>query len=631
MKPYRIVPRLVVVSVCCGAWANDPPKPQAASAAAVKLTDSPLALPDSAASLGFDWSVLKAGRATVSVLNKSGDTVNVTAPPVPMSCPSPCTNQSFAVTPPSASIGSYRTAVFTVTVPADALPGDYSGTFSLVGDSKTTAPFLQPVWVKPAVSKVAAALYRDSPCGRCFSSPDAMVAGSGPGTGALVSDNGNAVLAHWKQTAEGMRLQFDGPPAAGVYKGDMPWGPPSAKTSVAVTLTVSDLVVYPLIVILLGTTLAYLVKRYLGVSRITLDLRRRDAELGELWQRNRRLFLSTVRHPPLSGYSLAADITAKRTQIHDALKNIDRQWLLSSLDDKDADYQTALTNITALQTAIAAWPDFGSALIKLAGVLRNARDTIQVADLVPPDPRLAVPAFAKVARSLLAGSEITTDVFLTSRQSVTDETTFTINWIAAYNLLKNTTGRFRDIDPRSLSDPQKAIQQAIEPRLVSAWKHLFDAVKQADLDAVVASGSDGDAAEVAVRQLEDQIAVSMDRLRMPSRIVTFGLAGPLFSRLPDLDLDTTTSPQPAVDDRARARMLRDRIRRDDVLSFFFAVAIAVLTGLNTYYLALPFGSLKDYVGLFLWAAATKATLDILSAVLDKMAPLQTAPPPKPAS
>jgi hypothetical protein len=373
------------------------------------------------------------------------------------------------------------------------------------------------------------------------------------------------------------------------------------------------------------------VKRYLGVSRITLDLRRRDAELGELWQRNRRLFLSTVRHPPLSRYSLAGDITAKRTQIHDALKNIDRQWLLSSLDDKDADYQTALNSITALQTAIAAWPDFGSALLKLAGALRSARDTVQVADLVPPNPTLAVPAFAKVAQSLLAGSEITMDVFATSRQSVTDQTTFTTNWVAAYNLLKNTTGRFRDIDPSSLSDPQKAIQQTIEPRLVSAWKHLFDAVKQADLDAIVASGSDGDAAEVAVRQLEDQVPVSMDLLRMSSRTLTLGLVGPHFSRLPDLDLDTTTSPQPAVDDRARARMLRDRIRRDDVLSFFFAVAIAVLTGLNTYYLALPFGSLKDYVGLFLWAAATKATLDILSAVLDKMAPLQTAPPPKPAS
>ena len=60
-----------------------------------------------------------------------------------------------------------------------------------------------------------------------------------------------------------------------------------------------------------------------------------------------------------------------------------------------------------------------------------------------------------------------------------------------------------------------------------------------------------------------------------------------------------------------------------VLWLAIAVLIAILTGLNSYYFSQPFGTLKDYVGLFLWAAGTKATLDILGAVLDKLAPLRT--------
>ena len=57
-------------------------------------------------------------------------------------------------------------------------------------------------------------------------------------------------------------------------------------------------------------------------------------------------------------------------------------------------------------------------------------------------------------------------------------------------------------------------------------------------------------------------------------------------------------------------------------TFLFAVTIALLTGLNSYYFSQPFGTLKDYVGLFLWAAGTKAALDILGMVLDRLIPVR---------
>ena len=49
--------------------------------------------------------------------------------------------------------------------------------------------------------------------------------------------------------------------------------------------------------------------------------------------------------------------------------------------------------------------------------------------------------------------------------------------------------------------------------------------------------------------------------------------------------------------------------RDAGIGASSAFGIALLTGLNQYYLGQPFGSLKDYVGLFLWAARKDGEYD----------------------
>ena len=73
----------------------------------------------------------------------------------------------------------------------------------------------------------------------------------------------------------------------------------------------------------------------------------------------------------------------------------------------------------------------------------------------------------------------------------------------------------------------------------------------------------------------------------------------------------------------RAKILRDRIQRDYIWSFLFVLFIATLTGLQNFYIGQPFGTLKDYIGLFLWAAGTKAAMDILGMVLDRLPVIST--------
>lgn len=76
---------------------------------------------------------------------------------------------------------------------------------------------------------------------------------------------------------------------------------------------------------------------------------------------------------------------------------------------------------------------------------------------------------------------------------------------------------------------------------------------------------------------------------------------------------------PEVTDKRRAAFLVRAIREGDIAVALFAIVIAELIGLNTKYLGYKsFGTIKDYVDLFVWGAGTKATLDIVTAVLDRI-------------
>jgi hypothetical protein len=76
---------------------------------------------------------------------------------------------------------------------------------------------------------------------------------------------------------------------------------------------------------------------------------------------------------------------------------------------------------------------------------------------------------------------------------------------------------------------------------------------------------------------------------------------------------------PEVTDKRRKVFLVRAIREGDIAVAIFAVVIAELIGLNTKYLGFkPFGTVKDYIDLFVWGAGTKATLDIVTTLLDRV-------------
>jgi hypothetical protein len=531
------------------------------------------------------------------------------------------------VNPSTATIGPADTQVFQLGIsgPRVPLPGDYSGALILTDSSGATVPFRQQIWVKPLVTKISRLQIRLLPCGQCILSYAKVVlpnAAGNPPAATLFTDAGHSLFAWWRRTADGLDVQFDDAPAAGIYKGDIPWGPPSAKSTIGATVTVSDLIVWPLLVIVGGILLAFLVKRYLGLSRIVLDLRRRDAELGELWEKNRRKFQTVAQHQLFAGYSIEADVVHKRQETRNLLDAIAGRWLSSSLDEKDADYKKALDNIALLQAAIGAWPAFATTLDQLAVALRELRNIIRPTDRIPATASPDLPTFATEAQMVLRGVAISIEAFAPRRTSAADAVALTTSWTASYGTVKDTTVRFRSIDRTNLSEAQKSSLDSIEQNLITAWKHLFDVKRQADLDSAGASGSEEDSAETNLRKLEQDLGVSLSALPLTFRALAFTEATQVIPGISGLLLEERDPSVSGVNDRERVKILRDRIRRGDTISLLFALAIAIVTGLNSYYLGQPFGSLKDYVGLFLWAAGTKATLDIIGLILDKLLPLR---------
>jgi hypothetical protein len=98
---------------------------------------------------------------------------------------------------------------------------------------------------------------------------------------ALRSDAGDSITANYRCNAAKVReLAIDEPSAAGKYEGDITLGQYPEKTTLDLTVVAKDIVLYPILVIVVGTYLAFLVKRYLGVVRIAWGLREQEAELA---------------------------------------------------------------------------------------------------------------------------------------------------------------------------------------------------------------------------------------------------------------------------------------------------------------------------------------------------------------
>lgn len=620
---------------------------------AQQSSPTPFVLVDPAKSpVVFSWTQLKNGSANVVAFNSSAVEIKVTASLTPLD-PFPIDSSSttplpIVVSPPSVTpIASLHSQSFALRLSQTAapLPGTYAGLLVVQDISGKTAPFTQEVRVtvdgpQPLVPKVTVTMWRlfplgdDSPwCGQDVSiplrDPHAAEALHGALVGALRNDAGGWTRVRWKETVQSASnpniqasptqavplLFVDPPPAAGKYEGDLTLSRDPEKASLTLTVIAKDNVVPPILVIVVGTYLAFVVKRYLGVKRITWSLREKEAELGDAYRKSATQFRDISRGQSFATYSISADVEAKRQEILDHLTAIEKSWATSIASD-NTDYTAACSLLQSLQSGIAAWPSLAEGLAALSSAFQLATNEIDGSLMEPTTTDPGSPTFFEQVNDLLQGRAIPVVNLPQLSANVAAATALTVNWTKAVTNAVTITGKVRETKlPPKATDEQKTDFEALRDLTAALWVHLWGIRSSADLDNILGPGGDFDSVNTHFAQMKIELpSIRPRKLTTPSMAGSGELAEvPLPSWFSNIS-EALSTP----DDSERATSFRAAIFRYDLASTLFAGAIGLLTGLNLFYLGKPFGTFQDYVALLLWAAGTKAALDVVVAVLDKL-------------
>jgi hypothetical protein len=187
-----------------------------------------------------------------------------------------------------------------------------------------------------------------------------------------------------------------------------------------------------------------------------------------------------------------------------------------------------------------------------------------------------------------------------------------------FGVRQDLTAEYRALSMKSgLSPEVRTVLATALNQIVSLWVKLWAIEDSAGLNALLVNGGDITQCTIQLEQVKALLGSGVRRSLTTATAALFSASSDKarvedwFRSPGDLDL-------PANDQR-RAKLLEQRITRSDVQSSLFAGFVGLLTGLNLFYVGKPFGTFADYVSLFLWAAGTKAALDILLAVIDKLA------------
>lgn len=423
---------------------------------------------------------------------------------------------------------------------------------------------------------------------------------------------GGSSTVTWKpvpdSTARNAELTVESLPSAGRYEGDLNFGSSQDKNSaVTVYVIAKDFILWPILVIVFGILLAWGISRYTKVLRMVWTLRKQEADLGKSFQESQAQFARATQSTPSRRYSIAVDLRKQRHDLVGLFSQVERKWAPDLTNDPD--YQQATTKLQSLQSAIVQWGQFGSALASLNDSLVQAESEIDGSKVLLQEP--GDPALFSMVRSLLQGSAIKIADLSALMQDVQDKTRLLAHWREANKEAASTTAHFQDLASQELTAAQTDLRHQAEGRLVVVWQHLWGGDLQA-IDSMTASGGDLDSAKGDIAQIEEELHRVLRTFRLvaaPAGSTAEQLWGSVFFPSAVQDL-------PASDSR-RAALLQHSLLIGDTLATICALVIALLTGLSVKYFGQSFGTAEDYIGLFLWGAGTKATLDIITSIVGK--------------
>lgn len=622
------------------------------------LPVSPLQLTEEAKDdSGFTWKQLISGQAIIAVWNSSQADMEGAVRFTDFSSPDGrvLTNISavpFGVTSkgstklPKLEITRLVLAVKVVNG-AKPQPGSYTGFVIIEDGTKQFAPFSKQMTIKvagpsPALPKLTATAWRLIPFSPFWWSKaslplkDADVypdpTNKHQFIGFVDADTGGYAPVWWlrnRRKSDGYMVadvHVDRLPHAGKYDGSVSFHKDNVSSTddLELTLIAKDIVVWPIISIIGGIYVAFIAKRYLGVLRITWTLLKQEAAIGDAYKHAQEQFTNATRGTSYGRYSIAQDVNKQREFILGLIDKVDEQRWLTDLTSNQ-NYKDATEALGVLEAQIGDWAALGRDLSSLATTLSTVTTGIDWSVKLPPKDEENWPVLCEKARNLLIGRPKKMAELGDLHKKAVDTTDLLKSWDSVNKRIKPAAKELAQWRQRNdLTPAQNDALNTAHDQLVIVWKRLWQAETSADLASICSAGSELDSVEIALAKIDSApstrtkvgyVATPLDLIR---RLGPTPRVAPFLLKPDYLSIDHL----PANDTR-RFALLTKAITFGDFASALLAFTVALLTGLNENYLGKPFGTIQDYIVLFLWAVGTKATLDIVTSVLDRYLPAQS--------
>jgi hypothetical protein len=400
-------------------------------------------------------------------------------------------------------------------------------------------------------------------------------------------------------------LYFDHLDYPGTYSGTIAADPDAEDGQIELSVTVKHDPLWPILVMLGSGGLAVLLYHY-GENH--LFRRRRlssDIEALAVPYEDALEGSGTDKRPKLPAgfrnYDIHCDMYTQQHMLRERVRNL--PWRIIRLDS-NPEYKALRGEVDSYKTIIDQWPSFPAALDELENRLTKAAG----ANSNPS------PSFLADGGMLIKGQPIKLNEVQAVLDNIAATTRLAITWVELVNWYAVVGAKFIALNPKTLPDDVQLFyrqaarflnESAAELRRVESIEELTELGTRANLrnaeklvDQLAPLQQPGYAGAASSLDLEAFDSRPMDQLSITS---------------------ARAADQPGSAS-ARAAVMRSEssIRGWNWLFFIVAVAVAILSGLQSFYFDKAFGSVADYIGVFLWAFAATTLLEGIVSALDRV-------------
>jgi hypothetical protein len=428
-----------------------------------------------------------------------------------------------------------------------------------------------------------------------------------------------------------LSVVFDRPwGLVGTYTGEIDFLPGDAQRgTVDLTVNVKDVILWPLLTLWVGITLARRVQHFLTVHRTTLRLLRRLDQVGLHFARLRK---------SIYGYSVTESFQAQRDRLREAIRDWDHSHYGEPTAEEREELESDIVRpLDRLEDQVQAWSEFRQKLDRLRYRLLEQAGPVMSAAVPPEDLETqdAKPRFYRASEQLLSGTKLELSQVPDYDERIDKAAELAEMWGSLYNLASLIREAIGEIQMRraELSETEQEMLATARHNLNSAVRDLWEASDLDDLRERETRAELKRAQDLA-RQLLDPWVYDLDTVRTSVEIDTTAEEGleegaypiktvnPLLRtytqiegyRMPRLDFETYERLD--TDEERIAYVDRTLLLGERTVTLI-ALFVALVVGLDRYFTT-NFGTLSDYLTLLVSGVTAKVGLEVVNLALSRL-------------